>query len=205
MYARPGFGIINGVEWYQVYGGMQTWHYLWLGCNQVTIEISDVYWPSHSQIPILWEDNREAMLAYMQWSLRGIRGTVTDSISGEPLKATVRVAGIDHDVFTDPDVGDYHRMLLPGLCSIQVSAEGYRDAAVSGIQVGSGYAVRADIALTPKDAGDVNRDGESDLADVILILQLLTGAQNLQTALDLDGDGKTGLPEALFVLRLCAL
>ena len=159
--------------------------------------------PDFSQIPALWEENREAMLAYMQWSLKGIREIVTDSHSGEPLKATVRVEGIDHNIFTDPDVGDYHRILLPGTYSIQVSVDGYMKRTVRDIPVGSGEAARADIALTRTDAGDVNGDGETDLADAILILQILTGTQALKNALDVDGDGKIGLPEAIFILKLC--
>ncbi|MGE0084084.1 MAG: M14 family zinc carboxypeptidase [Desulfococcaceae bacterium] len=208
MYDSTEFarGIVNGVEWYQVYGGMQDWHYLRLGCNQLTIELSDDKWPLYSEIPDLWEDNRSAMLAYMQWSLRGIRGIVTDSISGEPLKAAIRVEGIDHDVFTDPDAGDYHRMLVPGTYSIQVSATGYMERTVCGIEVGSGKAAREDIALIPKNAGDVNGYEETDLTDAILILQMLTGTntETVKTAVDPDKDGKTGLPEAIFILRLCA-
>ncbi len=207
MYNSSEFwrGIVNGVEWYQVYGGMQDWHYLWLGCNQVTIELSDDNWPNFSQISALWEDNRSAMPAYMQWSLKGIRGIVTDSISGKPLKAAVRVEGIDHNVFTDPDVGDYHRMLLPGTYSIRVSAEGYREQTVRDIPVGSGGAARADIALTRNDAGDMNGDGKTDLADAVMILQMLTGTQSNAPKIvpDIDGDKKTGLQELIFILRFC--
>lgn len=186
--------------------GCRTGINLWLGCNQLTTEVSDSKWPDFFQIPVLWEDNRAAMLAYMQWSLRGIRGIITESNTGQPLKAAVRVAGIDHDVFTDPDAGDYHRMLLPGTYSIQVSATGYMERTVSRIQAGSGKAARADIALIRKDAGDVNGDGETDLADAFLILQMLTGTntETVKTAVDPDRDGKTGLPEAIFILRLCA-
>jgi len=209
MYDSSEFpqGIVNGVEWYQVYGGMQDWHYLWLGCNQLTIEISETKWPYYSQIPKLWEDNRAAMLAYMQWSRKGIRGIVTDSQTGKPLKATIRVEGTDHDVFTDPDVGDYHRMLLPGTYSICVSAEGYREQIIRDIPVDSDDAARADIALTRTDAGDINGDGKTDVADAILILQLLTGTEinAAKTAPDINGDKKTGLQELIFVLRFCAL
>jgi len=140
-------GITNGVAWYTVYGGMQDWNYVWQGCFGLTIELSNTSWPSYSQIPGLWNDNRASMLAYMEWVHKGIRGLVTDSVTGAPLAATVRAVGIDHDVYTDPDVGDYHRILLPGTYDLLVTADGYHDQTVSGIVVGSGNAVRVDVAM----------------------------------------------------------
>jgi len=150
MHDSPFFqqGITNGVQWYPINGGMQDWNYEWMGCNEITIELYDTKWPSFSEIPKLWEDNREAMLSYMEWSLRGVRGIVTDAESGEPLDAVVRVTGTEHDVYTDPDVGDYHRILLPGTYSIRFSADGYLAKTVNDIVVDSGSAARLDVSLS---------------------------------------------------------
>lgn len=151
MYNSTSFvhGITNGVAWYTAYGGMQDWSYVWQGCNEVTIELYNTKWPAYSTIATLWNDNRAAMLTYMGLCLKGVRGLVTDLRTGSPLAATVQVVGRNHDVFTDPDVGDYHRMLLPGTYSLVVSAPGYVSRTIPGIVIGTGDATRVDVALSP--------------------------------------------------------
>lgn len=196
-------GITNGAEWYHVKGGMQDWKYAWLGCNEVTIELGYDKWPSFSEIENLWDDNRESMLAYMEWSLRGLRGIVTDSVTGKPLDATVSVSGRDHDVYTDSDVGDYHRMLLPGTYELNFSAPGYRSRTVSDVAVSEGNAARLDVSLRPEILpGDVNDDGKIDLADFILAMRaVIENALDLYKEADVNADARIGLEEAIYLLR----
>ncbi len=140
-------GITNGAAWYVIYGGMQDWNYVWQGCFDATIELSDDPWPPSSSLPGLWNDNRDSMLAYMEWCHKGVRGLVTDSVTGAPIDATVEVEGIDHEVFTDPDVGDYHRILLPGTYDLTFTADGYFSQTINNITVGSGDAIRVDVPM----------------------------------------------------------
>ncbi len=198
----PG-GITNGLAWYAIYGGMQDWFYVWQGCNQLTVEASDIKTPPSTALDELWEDNRDAMLAYLTWSRRGVRGLITNRQTGEPVAATIRVAGIDHDVFTDPDVGDYHRMLLPGVYGLVVRAEGCYEEMVSDIVVGEGQAARVDVSLEPLKKGDVDGDRKVGLADAVRSLQVAAGisVETLRRGADVDGDGRIGLAEALFVLN----
>jgi len=155
MFQSPVFnqGIVNGVEWYSVYGGMQDWNYVWQGCNDVTIELSNTKWPSSGTLPGYWSDNKDSMLAYLQLAQQGARGLVTDAASGLPLAASVRVVGVDHSVYTDPDVGDYHRLTLPGTYDLEVSAPGHLTQVVSGVVVGSGNASVVDVALVANGGG----------------------------------------------------
>lgn len=164
MYNSQSFdrGIVNGVQWYQIYGGMEDWNYVWMGCNEVTIELTDDYRPPFSELTGLWEDNRQSMLAYMQWCLKGVRGVVTDSETGLPVSATVRVYGIDHAVYTDPDVGDYHRILLPGTYDIQITAQGYQTRTVRSIQVQPDAATRVDIQMEKMTDADSSIASGSD-------------------------------------------
>jgi len=142
-------GITNGAAWYSIDGGMQDWNYRYQGCNDVTLEISNVKSPSYSQIPGLWNNNRESMLSYMAKCLIGVRGIVTDADTGLPVAATVTVTGRNHAIYADPQVGNYHRMLLPGTYELLFEAEHYDPVRVSDIVVESGPATRLDIEMVP--------------------------------------------------------
>lgn len=118
-------GITRGWEWYIVYGGMQDWAYHWQGEHHVTIELGNTKKPPYEQMDTYWAENQAAMIWWMQRALRGARGLVTDAATGAPLDATVDVAEIGKLVRTDPDVGDYHRLLLPGAYTLVASAACY--------------------------------------------------------------------------------
>lgn len=59
-------GITNGADWYVVKGGMQDWSVFYHNDLQVTIELSNTKWPSYSDIPSYWKNNRDAMYAYVK-------------------------------------------------------------------------------------------------------------------------------------------
>ena len=153
MYASPTFpqGITNGADWYAVSGGMQDWNYFWLGCNEITIELGNTKTPSHSTIPTYWSQNQESMISYLERAWDGVRGIVTDSTNGNPVFATITVTGRDHAVFTDPDVGDYHRMLLDGTYEVTFEADGYETLVAPSVVVSNAAkaATRLDVQMDP--------------------------------------------------------
>ncbi len=157
MYASPSFpmGITNGADWYAVSGGMQDWNYFWLGCNEITLELSNVKSPAHSTIPGFWADNQESMISYLERAWDGVRGLVTDASTGDPLAATVTVDGRDHEVHTDPDVGDYHRMLLAGTYALTFEASGYETLVASSVAVSAGASTRLDVPMEPLAPGSL--------------------------------------------------
>jgi carboxypeptidase D len=142
----PG-GIVNGSLWYEIVGGMQDWNYRYAGCNEVTIELTPQS-PPASGLPALWNDNRESMFAYAEAVHVGVRGLVRDKLTGEPLYAQIKVQGNPQRVYTDPDVGDYYRMLLPGTYRLRYSAPGYRTKS-RDVTVTDGRAVRVNVRLKP--------------------------------------------------------
>lgn len=128
-------GITNGSEWYQVTGGMQDWNYRYYNDIDMTLEISMTKWPDYSYIPGFWEDNRDAMFWYLSAVHKGIYGIVTDSSTGLPIDATIEIAGINKEYYTDPDHGDYYRILKTGTYSMTVSAPGYYPQTINNIVV----------------------------------------------------------------------
>jgi len=173
MWNSPTFdyGITNGWDWYEVHGGMQDWNYDYAYNMEVTIELSDTKWPPASQLPQYWAENDTSMVAYLEYCLRGVRGAVTDSATGEPLLATVTVEGIAWDDRTDPDVGDYHRLLEPGTYTLTFSAPDHIDKRFAGVEVGGDSATVLDVELAPAQrvaiTGTVTSDEEGPLVAAV--------------------------------------
>ncbi len=165
-------GIINAARWYSVKGEMGDWNYRYASCNEVTIELSRIFRPSATQIPTLWSQNRESMLSFLESVHMGARGMVTEKSSGEPLWAEVRVEGNNQPVFTDPDVGDYHRMLLPGTYDLVFHVPGYLPRRAKNIIVTDGPATRVNIELIPEQASpDFYRDGTVNIKDLEILIE----------------------------------
>jgi len=139
-------GIVNGAEWYVLYGGMQDWNYEAYGCMEITIELSDVKYPPASQLPTFWDQNKDALVAYMEKVHVGVKGKVT-ATNGQPLDATITVIQKNHPVKTNPLNGDYYRLLLPGTYTLQASSPGY---------ISSQQTVVIPANQQPYDAREVN-------------------------------------------------
>jgi len=141
-------GTVNGNHWFIVEGGMQDWMYRRLGNFETTVELSVPKRPSESLLPGFWDDNRESMIGYVEQVHRGVRGIVTDAGSGEPLFAEVRVVGNSQITFSDPDVGDYYRLLVPGTYDLIFSALTYNTVVVEDVVVGDPDATVLDVQLS---------------------------------------------------------
>jgi hypothetical protein len=141
-------GVTRGWEWFQIWGGMQDWAYFWHGEHHVTIELSGESYPPYQEMDTYWDVNRDAMVWWMSRALTGVRGIVRDAASGSPLDAEVRIEGMaaPNSARTDPEVGDYHRLVGAGTYTLVASAPGYRDGA-EVVSVSSGMATLQDFAL----------------------------------------------------------
>ena len=144
-------GTTNGYDWYQVFGGRQDFMTFFHGGREVTIELSTTKLVPADELEDFWQWNRRAMLDFIAAAQEGIRGVVTDS-DGNPLAATIEVVGIDTAadrsvVQTDPAVGDYHRLLLPGLYDLRIHAPGFYSKTLDGIAVVDGSAIVVDAVL----------------------------------------------------------
>ena len=121
-------GVTEGGDWYVITGSMQDYHNWYLGTRHVTIEVSNNKVQSSNQLPTLWGYAYHSLLNFIAEANNGIHGTVTDSITGEPLQALVYIANHDLDhsyVETAMPHGDYHRPIKAGQYTVTYSAEGY--------------------------------------------------------------------------------
>jgi len=144
-------GITNGSDWYVITGGRQDYFTYFHGAREITFEISHTKTLPASQLEAHWSWNRKALLGYLAEALEGIHGVVLDD-AGRPVGATIEIVGLDSApdnsfVRTDPDVGDYHRMLLPGSYTVRISAYGYLAQETSGVVVTAGTPTILDATL----------------------------------------------------------
>lgn len=200
MYNNPFFpqGVSNGAAWYAINGGLQDWSYRYAGCIDFTIELNNIKWPSGTALPALWENNEEAMLVYIESVHIGARGLVTDRAIGAPVHAEVYVIGNAQPVFTEPRVGNYHRLLLPGIYELRFSAPGYITYYTPEIEVSEGPATRVDIAITD---GDINGDGRIDATDLQLVVNGVLG-RPVPYDVDVDGRGLSATDIQAMINRL---
>jgi len=195
----PG-GIINGSFWYEITGGMQDWNYRFLGCNDLTIELSPNKIPNENQLDDLWLDNEESMLAYAEAVHIGIKGIVKDRNTNGPLYAQILVKDNPQPVFTDPDKGDYHRLLLPGTYTIKISAPGYKQKRIKDVVVSAGSAVTINAKLRPLPLKtDVNGDGKTNSVDIQRAVSALLTNLNDATC-DVDGNGRVEVSDLQLIV-----
>ncbi len=121
-------GVTEGGDWYVITGSMQDYHNWYLGTRHVTVEVSNDKVLNSSQLPIYWGYIYRSLLNFIAEADNGIHGTVTDSLTGEPLEALIYIANHDLDhsyVETSLPHGDYHRPIKGGQYAVTYSAEGY--------------------------------------------------------------------------------
>ena len=162
-------GITNGYDWYTIAGGRQDYMNYENNCREVTLEISDVKLPPPSELPEFWEYNYRSLLNYMEQSLYGIRGSVTDEQTGLAVVAEVFIEGHDEDnsqVYSSLPVGNYNRLIYEGGYSVTYSAEGYISKVINDINVVNENATFVNVQLSPIVEGLTE---EELLAEKILI------------------------------------
>jgi carboxypeptidase D len=120
-------GVTHGAEWYRVYGGRQDYMNFYRHSKEVTIELSDVKWISGSELPNMWDYNKQALLDYMKQVNNGLQGIVSDE-SGNPVVTKISITG--HDalnswVTSNEDLGDYYRLIKAGTYTVTYEAPGY--------------------------------------------------------------------------------
>ena len=63
-----------------------------LGAKHTLVQLSNNKTPNPQELPDFWDATHPSFYNYMEQSLYGLRGIITDSITGMPLKAKVEIA-----------------------------------------------------------------------------------------------------------------
>jgi carboxypeptidase D len=179
-------GITNGSEWYILVGGLQDWAYRFLGSLHVTIELSNTKWPAAATLDSYWANNRDAMLAYLESVHMGVRGLVTDRVTGTGVETKVSVENNAQPMFGHAGLGNYHRPLPPGTYNLAWSAPGYITYRKDGVAVADGAETRVNVGISD---GDVNGDGQVNSTDLQLVINAVLGRASAVTV-DADVDGR---------------
>ena len=138
-------GITNGAEWYNINGGMQDYNYVKSNCFEITIEQHCFKYPPASMLEQIWEDNRNALITYIQEVHKGVKGIVTD-IYGVPIANAEVTLESQSGVITTTSEGEYWRLLAPGNYVLSVEAPGY-STNYSAVSVGPAQAVQMNFTL----------------------------------------------------------
>ncbi len=157
-YSPPGYmtflgGVTNGYDWYSVTGSRQDYVTYFTGGREVTIEISMDKHPPPDSLPGYWDYNVRSLLNYMEQAMFGIRGYITDAITGAPVvDARIEIKYHDNDssqVFSDQSTGWYFRLINEGTYNMRFSAEGYNPLIVEDVEVRNRKVTRLDAQMEP--------------------------------------------------------
>lgn len=143
-------GIVNGASWYSVTGGMQDWNYVKAGVFEITLELGCDKFPPESELPGIWDDNRESLIRYMEQVHRGVYGLIHSSIGTSITNAIITTNASQHITNSTVD-GEYWKLLTPGTYDIIVQASGYELHKESITISDNNGSVRHDISMMRDD------------------------------------------------------
>ncbi|RQV99350.1 hypothetical protein EH220_01865 [bacterium] len=156
-HSSPSFinGTTNGADWYVISGGMQDWNYVWMGCKEITMELSYTKSGPLSALDSLWWENETSMRKYLLEAREGVRGFVTDASTGDPVRADIMLDAISYVTYSSALHGDYHRIFRPGTYTLTFSAPGYESQTINNISVVAGTPTILNVQLNRTPAPEI--------------------------------------------------
>jgi len=146
-------GITNGWDWYTTNGNRQDYMNYFHQCREFIYEMSNEKLVPADELPDFWEWNYRSLLNYMEQTLFGISGTVTDANTGDPVVAQVFIENHDVDssmVFTN-EFGIYYRPIHAGNYSVTFSATGYLSQTFNNIETENRELTELNVQLVSGD------------------------------------------------------
>jgi carboxypeptidase T len=147
---------ITGLSAYQIsrglyvcYGTATDYSYGEEGTLGLAAEISSGQPPAASQIDTICHANWTASLDLMTRCANGIRGLITDSITGLPIQKAIVVADPPNWMTYTDTCGWYFKYIQPGIHNLKIIADGYQTKIISGISVPIDSYVDVNAMLQP--------------------------------------------------------
>jgi len=162
VYSGPAYmndldnGVTRGAVWYIIYGGRQDYVTYGLQGREVTIELDEQSVTPAAQLPLLWQNNRNSLLGYLENALYGIQGKVLNAATSAPVPSKIFISGHDKDssqVYSDTLSGGFIRFLEPGSWNITFSAKGFYDTTINDIVVQTGQKTDLIVNMVPIKTG----------------------------------------------------
>lgn len=149
-FTAQGDGCTNAFDWYEVQGERMNHAAHQQQCRSLTVEVSYTKKLSESNLTTYWNYNKESIITYLEQVLYGIHGTVTDSITGDPLPE-VEVFVDNHDVDNSEvytsTFGAYYRPILAGTYDITFSLQGYQSKTIENVSATNKQTTILDVRL----------------------------------------------------------
>ena len=123
--SNNGYWVVEGYDWYRITGDTNDFSYGCRGDMDWTIEVQNY------DIPQAWDLNRDEMIEIINASNMGLTGIVTDNDTGLPVTGTVWVEEAYWPCFTDSQIGDYHKLLIPGNYTVHFRANNYEEKVIN--------------------------------------------------------------------------
>jgi hypothetical protein len=156
-----GFWYTNGADWYVIRGDTNDWSYSRWGDLDTTVEVTSSGTPPPSSIPTFCAEHRQAVINYMLKTFQGVAGLMRDAETGTPLdgqvvatatsSASIPVPHEYKEVYTDPRVGDFHRVLEPAVYTVECRAPGFRSVVIPGVVVNADETTVVNCTLSGVD------------------------------------------------------
>ena len=154
MYGNgAGYAVIDGGDWSVVTGSRQDYMTYYQHCREVTMEISRTHVVTDpDELQSYWDNSKNALLSYAMECDYGFWGVVSDAVTHEPVEAMIKVQNHDRfhsEVYSHLPLGAYHRPIMAGTYTVEVSAPCYQTATFT-VTTKPGTKVRHDVALQPQ-------------------------------------------------------
>jgi hypothetical protein len=143
----PAYQISRGL--YECQGTSTDFYYGAEGALGFAAEVASGQPPPQGQIDTICRANWTASRQWMIKGGYGLRGYITDSVTGQPVKRALVISNpTNWMVYTDT-CGWFFKYVLPGTYNIKVMADGYETKTLTGIAVPNDTFVVVSIALKP--------------------------------------------------------
>jgi hypothetical protein len=187
-------GVAHGGDWYVIYGSRQDYMNYYAHQRELTLELSKTKMLPPDQLPAHWDYNYRSLINFMKQAKYGIRGTVTDYHTGEPIQAKIFIPEHDQQnswVYSGLTHGDFYRPILAGTYNLEITAPGYETTFLHDVKVADYTFVFKDIRLVKEGlVSNVNNDWQIDSTEEFSGLKIFpnpaSGHVSIQSSYPLD-------------------